>query len=48
MRQGQQNRRGRGRVRIEINKSLFGIVGGGGPEIEMRSFNGNVYLRPGQ
>ncbi len=43
-----QNRRGNGRLRIEVNKSIYGVVGGGGPEIELRSFNGNVFVRKGQ
>jgi hypothetical protein len=40
--------RGRnGNVRIEVNKSLYGTVNGGGPEMELRSFNGSIYLRKG-
>jgi hypothetical protein len=39
--------RGRGRYRIEVNKVISGSVNGGGPEIEMRTFNGNIYLRKG-
>ena len=34
-----------GRYRIEVNKVIYGSVNGGGPEIEMRTFNGNIYLR---
>jgi hypothetical protein len=37
-----------GRYRIEVNTSIYGSVNGGGPEIEMRTFNGNVYLRKGK
>ena len=40
--------RPRGRYRLEVNRAIYGTVGGGGPEIELRSFNGNVYLRRGQ
>jgi hypothetical protein len=41
--------RGRdGRTRIEVNRSIYGSVNGGGPEIELRSFNGTIYLRKGQ
>ncbi len=36
-----------GRYRIEVNKSLAGTLNGGGPEIELRTFNGDVYLRKG-
>ena len=41
-------RRGNGPFRIEVNRELIGTVNGGGPEIELRSFNGNIYLRKGQ
>jgi hypothetical protein len=37
-------RRG-GRLRIEVNRALYGEVNGGGPEIELRSFNGDVFVR---
>src|SRR5262249_31176297 len=36
-----------GRYSIEVNKVIYGSVNGGGPEIEMRTFNGNIYLRKG-
>jgi hypothetical protein len=36
-----------GRYRVEIDRSLYGTINGGGPEFELRSFNGNVYLRRG-
>jgi len=38
-------RKSDGRYRIEVDRSLFGTINGGGPEFELRSFNGNVYLR---
>jgi hypothetical protein len=37
-----------GRLRVEVNKALYGTVNGGGPEMELRSFNGSIYLRKGQ
>jgi hypothetical protein len=41
-----EDTRGRnGRYRIDMNKMIYGSVNGGGPEIEMRTFNGNIYLR---
>jgi len=40
-------RREGGRFRIEINRAIYGAVNGGGPEIELRTFNGNVYVRRG-
>jgi DUF4097 and DUF4098 domain-containing protein YvlB len=36
-----------GRLRIEVDKFIYGAVNGGGPELEMRTFNGNVYVRKG-
>lgn len=40
-------RRSGGRYRIEVNKAIYGTVNGGGPTIELRTFNGNIYLRKG-
>ena len=40
--------RSRGRYRINVNKMIYGSVNGGGPDIEMRTFNGNIYLRKGE
>ena len=37
--------RERGRYRVRVNKVIYGAVNGGGPDIEMRTFNGNIYLR---
>lgn len=37
-----------GRYRIEVDRTLYGTINGGGPEFEFRSFNGNVYLRRGK
>ena len=41
----EDTRQAGGRYRIEINKALFGAINGGGPDFEMRSFAGNVYVR---
>jgi DUF4097 and DUF4098 domain-containing protein YvlB len=40
--------RNNGRYRVEVNRSILGSVNGGGPEIELRSFNGSIFLRKGQ
>jgi hypothetical protein len=34
-----------GRYRVAIDNSIVGSVNGGGPEFELRTFNGNIYLR---
>jgi hypothetical protein len=41
----EDTRRPDGRYRIEVNKVIYGAVNGGGPEIEMRTFNGSIYVR---
>jgi hypothetical protein len=41
-------RQSKGRYQIEVDRSLYGAINGGGPEFELRSFNGNVYLRRGK
>ncbi|MGE3510586.1 MAG: DUF4097 domain-containing protein [Vicinamibacterales bacterium] len=44
-----RNRRSRGRdtdmYRIERDRSIYGTINGGGPELDLRTFNGNIYLR---
>ena len=34
-----------GQYRIEINRAVFGTINGGGPAYEVRTFNGNIYVR---
>lgn len=41
-----ESRRDR-RYRIEVDPTVVGAINGGGPEFELRTFNGNVYLRRG-
>jgi hypothetical protein len=37
-----------GRFQISVNKSIYGSINGGGPDIELRTFNSNVYARKGK
>jgi hypothetical protein len=37
----------RGGTRIDINQSIYGAINGGGPEFELRTYNGNIYVRRG-
>lgn len=37
-----------GRYRLSLERALEASVGGGGPEITLRTFNGNVYVRKGR
>ena len=40
-------KRENGKIRIEVSKSQTAALNGGGSEIELRTFNGNIYLRKG-
>lgn len=40
----EEERRG-GRYRIQLEKDVRGSINGGGPELQFRTFNGDVYLR---
>jgi hypothetical protein len=40
-------RNGRG-LRIDVNRSIYGTVNGGGPDFELRTFDGNIYVRKGK
>jgi len=39
--------RGKRGTRVELDMSIYGTVNGGGPEFELRTFNGTLYLRKG-
>jgi DUF4097 and DUF4098 domain-containing protein YvlB len=39
-----QQRNGRN-LRIDVNRSIYGTVNGGGPDFELRTFDGNIYVR---
>jgi hypothetical protein len=41
----EDQRKSGGRYRIQIEKSVLGAINGGGPDFELRTFNGNVYIR---
>jgi DUF4097 and DUF4098 domain-containing protein YvlB len=40
----QRNDRG-GKYRVKIEKTVLGTINGGGPEIQFKNFNGNIYIR---
>ncbi len=42
------SRNGRRTNLVNIDKAIYGSVNGGGPDFEMRTFNGNVYVRKGK
>ena len=38
-----------GRIRIiDANQSVYGAINGGGPEFELRTYNGDIWVRKGQ
>jgi len=34
-----------GRYHLRIDKGVYGTINGGGPEIQFKNFNGNIYIR---
>jgi DUF4097 and DUF4098 domain-containing protein YvlB len=44
----QQSQRNGRTFRVDINRAIYGTINGGGPDFEMRTFNGNVYVRKGR
>jgi hypothetical protein len=45
---GRNNDAAKGKYRLRVDRSIYGTVNGGGPEIELRTFNGDVFLRKGK
>ena len=41
----QQNDSSKGRYRIRFDRTMLGSINGGGPELALTTFNGNIYLR---
>jgi hypothetical protein len=42
-----KNEKGKGKYRVTIEKTMRGIINGGGQEIQFNSFNGDIYIRKG-
>jgi DUF4097 and DUF4098 domain-containing protein YvlB len=48
-RQVVEDERGKGgKYRVKIDKTLHATINGGGPEIQFKNFNGNIYIRKGK
>ena len=45
---GRSSDAAKGKYRLRVDRSIYGTVNGGGPEIELRTFNGDVFLRKGK
>ncbi|MEP6601852.1 MAG: DUF4097 family beta strand repeat-containing protein [Nitrospirota bacterium] len=41
----EDNRSGKGKYRVRFEKAMYGTINGGGPEMQLTTFNGNVYIR---
>jgi len=41
----EENNSGKGKYRVKFDHTMYGLVNGGGPEIQLTTFNGNIYLR---
>ena len=41
----EENKSGKGRYRVRFDKTMYGAINGGGPEMALTTFNGNVYVR---
>jgi len=41
----QENNSGKGKYRVQFDKTMYGLINGGGPEMQFTTFNGNVYIR---
>ncbi len=41
----ENNNSGKGRYRVRFDRTMFGAINGGGPELALTTFNGNIYLR---
>jgi DUF4097 and DUF4098 domain-containing protein YvlB len=41
----EENKSGKGRYRVRFDHTMFGTINGGGPELALTNFNGNIYLR---
>jgi DUF4097 and DUF4098 domain-containing protein YvlB len=41
----EDNKSGSGRYRVRFDKTMYGTINGGGPDMQFTTFNGNVYIR---
>lgn len=41
----EDTRKSGGRYRVKVEKTVKGTIGGGGPEMSFKNFNGNIYIR---
>jgi len=41
----EDTRKTNGRYRVQVERSVLGAINGGGPDFDLHTFNGNVYIR---
>jgi len=41
----QDNQSGKGKYRVQFDKAMFGLINSGGTEMQLTTFNGNIYIR---
>jgi len=41
----QDGKDGRGKYRVQFDRAMYGLINGGGPEMQLTTFNGNIYIR---
>lgn len=41
----QERQNGRGKYQVKIDKTVRGTINGGGPEIQFKNFNGDIFIR---
>lgn len=41
----QDSSSGHGKYRVQFDRVMYGLINGGGPELQLTTFNGNIYIR---
>lgn len=44
----EDSRSEKGKFRVRLDRSVYGTINGGGPEIQFSNFNGSIYIRKGK
>jgi hypothetical protein len=43
----EDNRSKGGKYRVRVDKSIYGTINGGGPEMQLATYGGTIYLQKG-
>jgi len=41
----QESNSGKGKFRVQFDRAMYGLINGGGPDMTLTTFNGNIYIR---